>query len=108
MTIPSRREQLGDCLNRLGLTGEMAEVGCAYGGFAEIVLKTWQGQRYWMIDPWAQQDFAVYPEPNCRRTDFELWYEQCRGLAERDPRVRLLRALSPEAAGHFADGQLDC
>lgn len=104
---PAHREQLGQWLNQAGLTGSMVEIGCAFGGFARIVLKQWRGREYVMVDPWITQPREVYKE----RTDgipYDSWYNQCVELAKEDVRVHLRRCFSVEAAPLFPDGHFDC
>ena len=101
------REQIGKWMEDHGYTGEAAEVGCAFGGFAREVLADWKHcSRYHMIDPWWDQPKDVYRE----KTDdvnFEGRWRDVNRLASEDPRVQLIRALSVDGAKTIADNSLD-
>lgn len=49
----STRNQFGQMLNEMGLTGEAVEVGTHRGDFAEILLSAWNGDHLHLIDPWV-------------------------------------------------------
>ena len=106
----NHREALGFWLNRLNLFGslEMAEIGCAHGGFAKTVLRQWTGERYWMIDPWAVQDKEVYKENQPTQEQYDQQFAECEELSKRDDRVRIIRDTSTEAAKQFKTSQLVC
>lgn len=111
MTIEiNHREALGFWLNRLPghISLEMAEIGCACGGFAKTVLSQWLGNRYWMVDPWLAQDVEVYKENQPTQEQYDAQFAQCEELAKRDGRVRIIRDISINAASQFKDGQLVC
>lgn len=100
------REQLGQFLNDHGLVGTGAEIGVAFGGYSEIVLKTWKGKTYLMVDPWCRQPKDIYRE-DTSGIDPEAQYAQCQELAKYDPRIRILRMYSEDAAKTVPDGELD-
>lgn len=100
------REEIGDWLNRHGLTGAAAEIGCAFGGYAREVLKTWKGQKYYMVDPWIDQPLDVYREKH-DQVNFEGHYFDCCKLAAADARVQLIRKFSVEGAKDVPDDSLD-
>jgi hypothetical protein len=95
--IETRDVGLGDWLNKYGLTGDAAEIGCAWGGFARLVLKTWKGQKYIMVDPWIEQPKDIYKEKT-DGVDFEQYWRDCRKLSEEDNRVVLIRKFSVAGA----------
>ena len=99
------REDLGDVLNALGLVEAGAEIGCAYGAYAQMVLAKWRGLHYLMVDLWAPQSADVYRETPS--LDYDGCYRECAALAARDPRARLMRMASIEAAAQIANGSLD-
>lgn len=101
----SKREDLGEVLNALGLVEVGAEIGCAYGAYAQMVLSKWRGMHYLMVDLWAPQSAEVYRETPS--LDYDGCYRECAALAARDPRVRLIRADSVAAAAQIANGSLD-
>jgi hypothetical protein len=103
----TRREALGFYLNEMGLTGEMAEIGCAFGGFTRMVLPQWKGKLYYMIDPWKAQDVKIYKEAQGTPDKYEQWHQDCQRVAAEDARVRVIRDYSVEASKKFKDGQLD-
>src|SRR5262245_1870986 len=103
-----RRQELGSYLNEAGLTGAGVEVGAQAGDFARQVLAQWQGRSLTLIDPWAGQAPSTYLDvTNGSATQQELRRAACKLLAQRDPRVKLLQALSPAAANQFEDQSLD-
>src|SRR5258708_49223 len=107
----SHREEFGAVLNSLSLVNVGAEIGCAWGGYAEKLLALWKGKKLFMVDPWNVQPSDVYKEKH--NTDpgaqdhFETDYRQCLALANRDPRVSLVRAMSINAASNITDNSLD-
>lgn len=101
------REQLGSWLNTHILTGNMAEIGVAFGGYAQTVLSQWQGKEYVMIDPWVKQPKEIYKEKT-EGIPYDSWYQQCQELAKKDTRVKLIRKFSVEASMLFQDGYFDC
>ena len=99
--FPRQRDDLGSFLNRLGLLGEGAEIGSAYGAFARQILKQWNGRMLHMIDPWvAHSDYS-------ENYDFMDWYQQCLNLEREDDRVVLHKAFSNDALSRFDDESLD-
>lgn len=110
MSLPlsslTHRHDLGAWLNANGLTGRFAEIGAAAGAYARIVLSTWKGSEYNLVDPWALQPREVYKE----KTDdisYSDWFALCQELAKEDPRVVLIRDYSANAAAKMPDGCLD-
>lgn len=102
------RDDLGVFLNELGLVGEGAEIGVAFGGFSRIILSKWHGRILHLVDLWAQQPEGDYQEQTNRDNKFHLWYEDCYKLAaEMTGRVQLKRGYSHEQAASFDDGFLD-
>lgn len=55
MQIASR-DNFGDLLNSLNLTGRAAEIGVGYGHFSWELLRTWKGDRLYSIDPYQHQE----------------------------------------------------
>lgn len=103
----NRRECLGFWLNENKLTGQGAEVGCAYGWNAGQILSQWHGQKLFMIDPWSKRPKEEYLECTNDQADFEQWYKDCCALAQKYPIVSLVRSTSIEAAPAFFNEQLD-
>lgn len=104
--IITHRDMLGCWLNERSLLGEGAEVGSERGQFARHILKTWRGQRIYLIDPWANLITDEYPQKH-DTMDFEGWYQECEALSRNDPRAVLMRSKSVEAASTLAPLSLD-
>lgn len=100
------RDTLGAWLNVNGLTGRMVEVGVAFGGYARTVLKDWIGKEYICVDPWISQSPEVYKE-RTTGINFDAYYDECKRMAEKDARVRLVKDYSVNAAKLFPDGCFD-
>jgi hypothetical protein len=100
------RGEIGDWMNQHEMLGAAAEIGCAYGGFAREVLARWKGKAYHMVDPWAAQSKEVYRE-NTEGVNYDGYFSDCLKLAQQDPRVNLIRALSVDGANRIADNSLD-
>lgn len=104
--ILDHREFVGDWLNARGLLGKAVEVGSADGSFAASILSDWDGQKLFLIDPWAPQPSELYPQPHAD-VDFEALHRSCQELAERDRRVTLLRGTSVAFAETFENWAFD-
>lgn len=102
-----RREAFGFWLNENQLVGQGAEVGCAYGANAGMILSQWHGTNLYMIDPWSKRPEGEYLEPTNDTANFEGWYADCQALAKQYEIVSLLRMPSIEGAKLFAGNQLD-
>jgi hypothetical protein len=100
------RELFGYWLNEQGLTGEGAEIGCAFGANAANILSQWKGERLYMVDPWASQSPEVYREQH-DKVPYDGWYQDCQKLAEKDQRITLIRKLSVDGAKEIPDYSLD-
>lgn len=103
----NHREAYGFWLNKLGLLGEIAEIGCARGQFARTVLSQWQGNIYHMIDCWQPQDPKIYLENQETKDGYDQWRKDCELLAQQDKRVKLIADYSVSAAKLFSSNQLD-
>lgn len=108
MSLPKHRSELGDWLNKHDLRGSMAEIGCAFGGFSKIVLNSWSGIQYRMIDPWISQDASVYKEKQEEAWKYQRWFEECSAIASNDPRVVVMRGYSHDVSILVAEESLDC
>lgn len=103
---PSCRDDLGNWLNRQGLLGIGAEVGCAWGSFAKIVLSQWIGKQYYMIDPWTVLPIDQYKESQSQ-TDYDNWRIQCEEMASKDKRITLVNSRSIDSVSRFEDESFD-
>jgi hypothetical protein len=101
----SMRDQLGNFLNAHDMTGKGVEVGTLYGAYAIDILKQWRGHLY-CVDPWMNQPKSVYFD-GANKENMQAIWEKVRAGVGRHPRCHLLRMLSLNAVGKFADGELD-
>lgn len=102
--VLTHRESLGYWLNENGLLGKGVEVGSAFGQFAGRILSTWKGQELYLVDPWKSH--PEYTEAHSH-VNFDEWYAACQKLASDDPRAKLIRNFSVEAAKEFKNNELD-
>jgi hypothetical protein len=101
------RHDLGVWLNGRGLTGEMAEIGVACGGFARQVLEHWKGVLYHMVDLWEPQAADVYREKT-EGIDYNSYYQECLNITASNSIVRMHKGNSVNLAREFQDGSMDC
>ena len=101
------RTALGPWLNENGLTGDMVEIGVAFGGYASHVLSSWKGTKYFMVDPWEEQPKEIYKEKT-EGIPYDHWHKQCLSLCERDPRSCVVRLYSLDAEKLFPDDFFCC
>jgi len=47
-----KRDQLGNLLNKLELTGQGVEIGVCKGDNAKNILSTWKGKKLYLVDCW--------------------------------------------------------
>ena len=98
----ANRSHLGGFLNALGLTGVGVEVGAYRGDFAREVLADWQGESWFLVDPWeTTRGFLV------RHSGFNWDMSEARRCAEQlarsDGRARLVRLGDPVAEATIPD-----
>lgn len=101
------RNNFGSWLNELGLVGEGAEIGVAFGGFSAIILKQWKGRMLHMVDLWERQPNGDYKESTNTDAPFPLWHQQAVAVARETLRGCLHRGYSTAMAQEFPDGSLD-
>jgi glycosyltransferase involved in cell wall biosynthesis len=103
----SRREEFGELLNRLRLTGEAVEVGVLRGEFSRTLLDSWRGQTLHLVDPWRRLD-GYRDIANLSDEDHERCLRDVeKRLTPHQGRFAIHRKLSLEAASDFADRSLD-
>ncbi len=102
----SHRNELGEFLNTLGLTGKGVEVGVLFGAYSAEILKTWKGHLY-AVDPWLNQDGAVYNDGANRDHDLNRVFAAFQNGIGRHERCTAYRMMSLNAVGKFEDGELD-
>lgn len=107
ITNLKHRHDFGEWLNANGLTGNGAEIGCAFGAYAKILMGKWKGKSLLMIDPWERQDPNVYREGTNNEAPFNGWYEEVIRLASTDPRIHPIKGYSIQVAPSIENGSLD-
>jgi hypothetical protein len=107
--IFKHRKDFGKILNYFGLFNEGAEIGVQRGEFAETILKTWQGRRLHLIDPWKEFDIATYKDvANVpQNAQDKLYAETVLKMQIYGDRVSIIREASEEAFKRFENNQLD-
>ena len=102
-----RRDDLGAFANARGLTGYGVEVGVQNAGFSQQIMSQWEGKQLILVDAWRGLDDHL----DCAHVsdhEFENQYGRTRRrMKQYGERVRIIRALSVEAAATFADDYLD-
>lgn len=88
------RNKLGQFLNKLNLINEGAEVGVFRGNNAANLLKTWNGKKLYLIDPWSSGKPRFYHSIVTERF-------------KNDNRVKILKLDSQEASKRFKINSLD-
>lgn len=102
----SDREDIPDVLNEFGMVGHAAEVGVLWGAFSAHVLRKWNGEKYYCVDPWEHQSQEEYREFN-ENTDYDQCFRQVSQLAESDQRIVILKGLSTEMVKDVPKCSLD-
>ena len=103
----SRREDLGNLLNSLRLTGAGCEVGVFEADHAAQLLTTWWGHTLYLVDPW--RNLPDYLD-SWNGTDNQMQKRYDLALSRLAPfegRYRILRMVSREAAVVIGDASLD-
>ena len=91
----TKRSDLGQFLNALGLTGRGAEIGVYRGDFSREVLAQWHGSEWCLIDPWVASDDYLRLHAAVS-WDMEAAYSEVQRLAAAESRVRLFRTASTD------------
>lgn len=104
-----RRDEFPYLLNRLGLTGEGVEVGVFRGEFAELVLDSWKGSKYHLVDPWMvyAEEMGAEGHPLNQEAFDHIYESVLRRVDHFGDRADVMRMPSLDAATCFADGTLD-
>ncbi len=101
----SHRNQIGDFLNKRGLTGKGVEVGTLFGAFASVILKTWQGHLH-CVDPWVNQRNDVYFD-GANTHNMDDVFAAAQAEVGSHERCTMHRLMSLNGSGRFEDGELD-
>jgi len=104
VTKIGHREAFGTWLTNNGLVSHGAEIGCAFGGYANILLASWPGFLY-MVDPFKKHD--DYRESTNETAPFEQWFLGCEAIAKASGRAIVIRDFSVEGAKQINDNCLD-
>ena len=100
------REKLVELINSKGLLGNAIEIGVAEGSFANHNIKNWNGDKYFMVDPWTR--YAGYNDLLDRND--EILENQFMDVAKKyllDHRTQIVRTTSLHAAQLFPDNFFD-
>lgn len=98
-----------DLLKILPKQGAVAEIGVQSGDFSEEILSYSQPRQLYLIDCWHEQSAEQYPNDpaNVTQDKQEQLYRFVCNRFERDRRVVIVRAYSPNIAALFKDNSLD-
>ena len=103
--INFHRNSLGHLLNFLGLSGSGVEIGVFTGDFSSELLRTWRGERLYLVDPWRSMDDYI-DDLNHHNMD-DAYHTMLRNIQPYQDRAVVCRATSLEAVVTFADESLD-
>lgn len=101
------REEFGDMLRAMGLTGVAVEVGVLSGVFSNILYSKCPFIAFFLVDSWKAVggERVIEDLERCNKT-YEIAYKQVKEFAA-GKNVYMIRDVSLEAAKIFNDGQLD-
>ncbi|MBI4663443.1 MAG: tetratricopeptide repeat protein [Verrucomicrobia bacterium] len=104
-----RRELFPKVLNQLELKGVGVEVGVQEGRFSERILRHWEGQRLYSVDPWREFASSEYVDiANASQAEQDRFYQRTiKRLMPFQRRSTIWRLTSQEAAGLLPDESLD-
>ena len=100
LTRLDSRDQLGKVLNASGLLGSGVEVGVREGFFSQEILNQWEGRELILVDAWRHLP-DYHDCANLSDEEFARMHERVRLRFAAISRVRILRALSIDAARFF-------
>lgn len=104
------RSDLSLLMNDLQLIGEGVEIGVKDGEFADYTLSKWQGRKLHLVDPWLEQNSALYNDiSNSPQNEQDRRFASVSKLMEEKypGRYQIHRNLSTDAAKDFNDLSLD-
>jgi hypothetical protein len=103
----THRDELGNYLNSLGLTGVGVEVGVKEGRFSRQILTNWQGSKLYLVDVWkhldSYQDWGDMTNQGHRR----YMLEAMESVKPYWDRIAFIQEESRRASTLFKDGTLD-
>lgn len=107
MTLKSRNN-FGDFLNSLGLTGLGVEVGVYKGEFAKIILAKWRGMNLYLVDVWRPlPDYKDASNHSTYLSAMQIFTEAYKNLYEFGERAVMIRDNSLSASRLFEKESLD-
>jgi hypothetical protein len=102
----AHRHVIGDLFNRLGYSGEGAEIGVFSGSLSRYIHSRWPGKKLHLIDRWKQTE--GYDDVCNQSQDIQDGlYDLVKDIFKDNGDVNIIREESLEAAKQFSDGQLD-
>jgi predicted O-methyltransferase YrrM len=105
ITQLKHRDEFGGWLNGVGLDGVGIEVGTFYGEYAETILRSWNGETLYCIDPWERQ--AEYNEAINEADWGEVYKAAFYRAIQFDGRMELMRGYSVNEVEGFTDNYND-
>jgi len=111
MILPERklkaRWNLGYWLNDLGLIGRGVEIGTMQGQFALDLLRTWRGEKLYIVDAW--REFEYWKDELCanRRENARRMMATFERIYDFGSRTCMIRDTSEDASRLFEDSSLD-
>jgi lipopolysaccharide biosynthesis glycosyltransferase len=104
----SLREEFGTLLNRLGLNGNGIEIGVCEGEFSEILLKTSNLKKLYLLDLWQHIEDGYIDRNNVDQNTHEARYFQVLSNMEKyGNRVTVIRADCDVAHRYSLDNHFD-
>jgi glycosyltransferase involved in cell wall biosynthesis len=101
-----QRYIFGNLLNRMGYTGEGAEIGVYRGGLSQFIHSRWLGKKLHLIDRWREVE-GHCDITNRPQVEQDAICEKVKEFFKNDEDVNIIRDDSLNAARGFGDGQLD-
>lgn len=102
------RCDIGNVLKAMGLNGQGAEVGVAFGENAEMILEHSGLEKLFLIDPWGYVEGQACVGYGDAIKDWDGCYEFCiKKLGRFEGRFDVIRKPSAEGSLQFQDGSLD-
>jgi hypothetical protein len=104
------RDKLGSFLNAIGHSrGTFVEIGVNRGEFANVMMRSWFGNRYVLVDPWFPTNGKVvdYVDAVTENDRQEDMHQAIRIAKQFGTRPALLRMTSTQAAVHFVNNSID-
>jgi hypothetical protein len=103
--IRFHRNHFGHLLNFLGLTGSGVEVGVLFGHYSRELLRTWRGEKLYLVDPWRPVD--DYTDTASRYDMEEVFHAMLENVTPYRERVSVCRSTSAEAVKNHVNSSLD-